>query len=134
MQIPADAFVAVVDGETLNLFQNTSKDGTPTLAARSVPEVDGGNAGSGARHHSSAANPDESQKNEDSFASGVAGMLNSQVLAGHIGKLIVVAAPRTLGEMRKHYHKSVSAALVGEVAKDLTGHGPRDIEKAIAHA
>ena len=134
MQIPTDAFVAVVDGEKLNLFRNTSEDGTPTLIAMSVPDVDSSNKGSGARHHSSAANPDDSQQGEDGFAAGVADMLNAQVLAGHIGHLIVIAAPRTLGEMRKHYHKALSAKLVGEVAKDLTGHSLNEIEKAVANA
>jgi protein required for attachment to host cells len=61
-------------------------------------------------------------------------MLNAQVLAGHIGAPIIIAAPRTLGEMRKHYHKALSAKLVGEVANDLTGHRLHDIEKAVANA
>ena len=65
---------------------------------------------------------------------GVAAMLNAQVMAGHIGSLIIIAAPRTLGEMRRHYHKALSARLVGEVAKDLTGHCVQDIEKAVANA
>jgi len=134
MQIPAGAFVAVVDGEKLNLFQNTSDDGSPTLITMSVPNVDSTNAGSGTSHHSSSANPDDSQKGEDGFAAGVAEMLNGQALAGHIGKLIIIAAPRTLGEMRKHYHKALSAKVVGEIAKDLTGHGLHDIEKAVANA
>lgn len=134
MLIPTDAFVAVVDGEKLNLFQNTSEDGTPSLVAMSVPDVSRENKGSGARHHSSAANPDDGQQNEDGFAAGVAAMLNAQVLAGHIGALIVIAAPRTLGEMRKHYHKALAAALLGEVPKDLTGHALHDIEKAVLNA
>ena len=36
--------------------------------------------------------------------------------------LIIVAPPKTLGEMRKHYHKEVSQRLKGELDKDLTGH------------
>jgi len=39
-----------------------------------------------------------------------------------------------LGELRKHYHKSLTAALVGEIAKDLTGHSIADIEKTVAAA
>ncbi|WP_242154832.1 host attachment protein [Sphingomonas sp. BAUL-RG-20F-R05-02] len=46
----------------------------------------------------------------------------------------MIAAPRTLGELRKHYHKTLEAKLVGEVSKDLTGHTTADIEKAIASA
>ncbi len=134
MLLSTDAFVAVVDGEKLKLFRNDGENGTANLIAMSVPDVDRDNKGSGARHHSSAANPDDSQQDEDGFAAGVAEMLNAQVLAGHIGALIVIAAPRTLGEMRRHYHKALSAKLVGEIAKDLTGHPLHDIEKAVANA
>jgi protein required for attachment to host cells len=56
------------------------------------------------------------------------------VLDGKVTDLIVIAAPRTLGELRKHYHQKLSATLVGEVAKDLTGHSLQDVEKAIATA
>ena len=89
---------------------------------------------SGARHQSSSANPDDSQVEEDSFAAGIADLLNRRVLDGKIANLIVIAAPRTLGELRKHYHKELSAKLVGEIAKDLTGQSVQDIEKSIAAA
>jgi protein required for attachment to host cells len=36
--------------------------------------------------------------------------------------------------LRKHYHKALSAVLVGEVAKDLTGHSTADVEKILAAA
>ena len=41
---------------------------------------------------------------------------------------------RTLGEMRKGYHKQLSAVLIGELDKDLTGHSVQDIEKALEAA
>ena len=47
---------------------------------------------------------------------------------------IIVAPPKTLGEMRKHYHKEVSQRLSGELDKDLTGHQIADIEKALLSA
>ena len=59
-------------------------------------------------------------------------MLNKRVLDGKIEALIVIAAPRTLGELRRHYHKALAAVLVGEIAKELTGHSIADIEKTIA--
>ncbi len=45
--------------------------------------------------------------------------------------MIIVAPPRTLGELRKHYHKEVEKRLAGEIAKDLTGHPVPEIEKII---
>jgi phosphoglycerate dehydrogenase-like enzyme len=47
---------------------------------------------------------------------------------------IVVAAPRTLGELRHHWHAKLKDVLVGEIAKDLTGSSAAQIEAAIAKA
>ena len=134
MDIPKGATIAVADGQILNLFRNAGDEGTPKLTPMPDAEVDTTNKGSGGRHQSSSANPDDSQQDEDSFAAGTAKVLNKRVLDGKIDHLIVVAAPRTLGELRKHYHKALSALLVGEIAKDLTGHSVADVEKIIAAA
>jgi protein required for attachment to host cells len=134
MQLPRGATVAVADGEKLRLFRNTGDETNPKLTLLPGSDVSSDNKGSGARHQSSSANPDNSQVEEDSFAAGIAELLNRQVLDGKVTDLIVIAAPRTLGELRKHYHQKLSATLVGEVAKDLTGHSLQDVEKAIATA
>jgi protein required for attachment to host cells len=61
-------------------------------------------------------------------------MLNAQALSGKLGDLVVIAAPKTLGELRKHWHKTLQAKLIGEIAKDLTGQTPDHIAAAILHA
>jgi protein required for attachment to host cells len=43
-------------------------------------------------------------------------------------------ATKSLGEPRKHYHKALQGKLLGELAKDLTGHSVADIEAALAKA
>ncbi|SEM78546.1 Protein required for attachment to host cells [Sphingomonas gellani] len=134
MKIPRNAVIAVVDGEKLNLFHNTGDEGAPNLSALPDADVSTQNKGSGGRHQSSSANPSDSQQDEDSFAAGVAEVLNARVLSGKIDDLIVIAAPRTLGELRKHYHKTLEGKLVGELSKDLTGHSTDDIAMAIAAA
>ncbi|RYE98109.1 MAG: host cell attachment protein [Oxalobacteraceae bacterium] len=134
MKLPKNAVVAVADGETLNLFRNTGDEGSPSLTALPDADVSKTNKESGSRHQSSSANPSDSQQDEDSFAAGVAALLNKRVLDGKIDDLVVIAAPRTLGELRKHYHKSLEAKLAGEIAKDLTGHSVKDVEKVIASA
>jgi len=131
MKIPKGAIIAVVDGEILNLYRNDGEEIAPKLAAMQDAAISTENKGSGGRHHSSSANPSDSQQEEDSFAAGTAAMLNKRVLDGQIEALIIVAAPRTLGELRKHYHKALLAILVGEISKDLTGHSIADVEKTI---
>lgn len=134
MQLPQDTVIAVADGEKLSLFQNEGN--ALNVKLRSIPSdaIDTSKMASGARHVSSSANPDDSQQDEDSFSAGIAGMLNKQVLEGKIKNLVIIAAPRTLGELRKGYHKSLSEVLLGELDKDLTGHSVQDIEKALAAA
>jgi protein required for attachment to host cells len=132
MKIPKSAIIAVADGEILNLYRNDGEETAPKLTAMQDAAISTENKGSGGRHQSSSANPSDSQQDEDSFAAGTAAMLNKRVLDGQIEALIIVAAPRTLGELRKHYHKALSAILVGEISKDLTGHSIADVEKTIA--
>lgn len=118
----------------MNLYKNDGDESSPKLTALPAAAVSTDNKGSGGRHQSSSANPADSQQDEDSFAAGSAALLNKRVLDGKIASLVIVAAPRTLGELRKHYHKSLSNILAGEISKDLTGHSIADIEKTIAAA
>jgi protein required for attachment to host cells len=131
MIIPSGTTVAVADGEKLSLFRNTGHETELKLTAIDTPDVKSDNHGSGARHQTSAANPDHGQVEEDSHSAGVAQLLNQEVLSGAIAHLVVIASPRALGELRKHFSKQLSAVLVGEIDKDLTGHSLHDIEKAI---
>jgi protein required for attachment to host cells len=59
-------------------------------------------------------------------------MLKRRALRGDFESLIIVAPPKTLGELRKHYHKEVERRLTGEIAKDLTGHPVEEIEKILS--
>jgi protein required for attachment to host cells len=133
MQLPKGSTVAVADGKKLNLNRNTGDEAHPALQALPAEKAESDSKSSGSRRNSSSANPDHGQLEEDSFAAGTAELLNRHVL-GTISDLVIVAAPKTLGELRKHYHKTLSAVLVGEISKDLTGHSLKDIEKVIAAA
>jgi protein required for attachment to host cells len=65
---------------------------------------------------------------------GVADVLNKWVLSNKVDNLLVIAAPKTLGQLRKGWHKETEGKLVGEIAKDLTGHSTDDIAAAIEKA
>lgn len=132
MLLPTNTIVAVADGEKLQLFRNTGTETELSLIAAPEPDVEATSGAGGS--NSSSANPDQSRVEEAGFATGIVEMLNSQVLTGKFGNIVIIAAPKTLGEMRKHYHKKLEEALVGEIAKDLTGHSVADIEKTIAAA
>lgn len=130
MMLPKGTTVAVADGEKLNLFRNAGDEAHLQLSPLEHGHV---SEAHGSRQTTSG-NPDPGQASEDGFSAGIVDLLNKGVLDGKIHGLVVIAAPRALGEMRKHYHKTLSAKLLGEIAKDLTGHGVGDIETAIRGA
>jgi protein required for attachment to host cells len=134
MLLPKGSTVAVADGEKFILFSNTGDENNPVLTAMPEAEIESVNKGSAASHQSSSGNPDDSQAAEDGFAGGIASLLNKRVLDGEISDLVIIAAPRTLGELRKSYHKKLLEVLRGEISKDLAGHPLHSIEKAISAA
>jgi protein required for attachment to host cells len=134
MQLPKGATVAVADGEKFNLFRNAGDEAELKLTAVDHAAVDADHQGATPGRHGSSANPDGGQDSEDGFSAGVISLLNKQVLDGKITALLIIAAPRALGAIRPQYHAKLSAILVGEIAKDLTGHTLHDVEKAIAAA
>jgi protein required for attachment to host cells len=132
MILPNGALVAVIDGEQLVLFKNTGHTDL-ALTAIEVPAIPERLSGASA-HRSSAANPDDDTQAEDGYAMGVAELLNNWSMAGKFEGLLVIAAPRTLGELRKHWHKDLQAKLIGEINKDLAGRTPGEIAAAIGKA
>jgi len=132
MILSAGTLVAVVDGEKLALFHNTGHQSVE-LTPQPTPEIAERASGAAGRI-SSEANPDNDTQAEDGFAMGVADVLNKMVLNHKVEHLLVIAAPKTLGQLRKGWHKETSARLVGEISKDLTGHTPAQIAAAIDKA
>lgn len=143
MQVPHNSCVLVADGKKLLFFRNEGDETFPKLeveakeeqanpATRDQKTDESGRtfATSGVAHHA-YSETDFHQLGEDRFAAEAADMLNARALRNEFERLIVVAPPRTLGELRKHYHKEVEKRLAGEVPKDLTGHPVSEIEKIL---
>lgn len=146
MRIAHKGFVVVADGRKALFFRNEGDPLHPNLEVVRVEEQDnppdrdqksdapGRAFASNGAGRSAMAEIDFHQLEEDRFASEMAEKLRKRALNNDFESLIIVAPPRTLGEMRKHYHKEVEARLQGEIAKDLTGHPIDQIEKIIAEA
>ncbi len=128
MLIPHGTLIAVADGRTLELYRNHGDDVSLKLDALPAPDLHAHATDSGHHHHSSSANPARHLQDEDAFAASAVDWLNRQSIDGHIENLIVIAAPRTLGEMRRHYHVTLKNTLIAELSKELTGQPPATIE------
>jgi protein required for attachment to host cells len=134
MIVPNDATIAVIDGQRLRLFRNKGHEPHVDLVSLPTPELRQVSGGSGNHHRSSAANPDRSRLEEDNFVYAAADYLSNALKDGRILQLLVVADPRSLGELRYHFTAEVKAKLFGELAKDLTGHTELQIAAAISNA
>ncbi|MEW9808255.1 host attachment protein [Mesorhizobium marinum] len=134
MILPNNAVVAVVDGKRMRLFRNAGREPHIELVDLPSPELEPAKAGSGSRHRSSSANPDDRRQAEDDFAAAVADHLNGEALADRIEQLVIIADPRTLGELRRHFHDVLEKRLIGQLAKDLSGRPPEAIKAAIVDA
>lgn len=145
MQIQHNAMVVVADGRKMLLFRNEGDEQFPNLAVvdheeKPVPaREDFGtdepgsmrDYGAGMQHRSSMAETDFHQLEEDRFAAETAEMLKRRALRNEFSQLIVVAPPKALGALRKHYHKEVEARLVAEIPKDVTNRPTDEIEAII---
>jgi protein required for attachment to host cells len=130
MLLPHGAVIALIDGHNFELYRNAGNEAEPELAALPTPELDAHNH-SGGSHRSSTGNHADSLVAEDAHAIAAVTWLNGQVLSHKLTDLVVVAPPRTLGELRKHYHKLTERALRKEVNKDLVGKSPETILAAL---
>lgn len=135
MKLPANSHVAIVDGEHFLLMRNRGTAFDPVLEAEGTPDVSLSNKSAGTRHQDSRGKlAGEEPFEKFAHAAGVAQWLNKAVIDRRIDKVLIVADPDTLGEMRPHYHKTLQTALLGELGKQLTGMPGCDIAKAIAVA
>jgi protein required for attachment to host cells len=133
MQLPANTHVALADGEKFLLMRNAGSAIEPRLELVTAPDLELENQ-SAAIGHNDPKNDDYRGQLKLDHAAAVADWLNRAVLQHEIERLILIAGPDTLGEMRQHYHKETKGILVEEIAKQLTGLPAPEILKAIEAA
>ena len=135
MKLPHKAHVAVLDGVSFTLFRNDGPIFEPKLNPIEKPDLSPTNFSSGVRHQDQIGKMlGRTQLDELAHGAAAAEWLNAKAIAGEIESLLVIADPKTLGEMRQHYHSELESRLVGEIDKTLTGQNSDEIAKAIAAA
>ncbi len=144
LKIERDAWVLVGDGEKALVFRNEGSITRPNLQVIQVLEHenprtrDQGTDQPGryfdgmGPNRSAVENTDWHRLEKTNFAKEIAEALYKAAHAGRFSRLIVVAPPTTLGDLRKAFHKEVSERIVAEVDKTLTGHPPYEIERILA--
>lgn len=145
MRIAHDALVLVADGrkslflrnegddEFLNLVVDDQRAHTDLKDRELKSDAPGRSFSSVGARRSAVEETDYHQQEEDRFAADTAALLAKRAQANGFEQLIIVAPPRTLGELRQHYDKAVEAKIVAEVDKDLVNH-PIDKLEAVLKA
>lgn len=133
MIIPTDTLVLIADGRKSIFLRNHGTALAPRFEVEAHREIElplihaeAGNPGS------AMDDPDAHQQEEVRFAIETAEDLRKRVLDKDFEALVVVAPPRTLGVLRTHYDPMVTARLLGEISKDLTGHPINAIEALLS--
>lgn len=75
---------------------------------------------SGQGRHAMESPTDSKRHARSEFARELAGKINAAMTAGEFDRLVLIAAPATLGDLRQHLSKQSSDNIHGEIAKDLT--------------
>ena len=142
VSIPHDALVFVGDGHKALFLRNAADAKFPNLTTERVfidenpPTHEQGTDRPGRAFKRAATNrrsameaTDWHEIEKERFTGRVASALEQLVRAESVKKIIIVAPPRTLAELRQAFHGDVKSRIIAEVDKDLTKHPVWEIEK-----
>ncbi len=135
-----DTWIIVADGAQARIFRNSGpgKGLDPVQSEqfssenRASRDIDadrpgrrqGGLSRSG---HATAAQTDAHRHEEHEFVRKIANAVEAGRLRKDFERLVLVAAPRALGDLRTFLSKPCRAMVYGELAKDLTNADARDL-------
>ena len=144
MSIPTQALILVADGRKLLFLRNHGDAAQLDLRTEAHDQRDdakdremktdapGLTAQSGGFGRPAMDETDFHQQAEDQWARDAADMLNRRALANDYDALVVVAPPKTLGELRKHFHKETEKRIVATFNKEMTDRPIDQIEDLLA--
>ncbi|MFW2545009.1 host attachment family protein [Primorskyibacter sp. 2E107] len=133
-------WVLVADGEKALFLRNDVDAQDPDLNVVRIEEQDnpsdydqsanrpGRMHDGGPGQKSAVDDTDWHELAKERFADDLADILYKQAHKGAFERLVLVAPPATLGELRDKMHKEVSDKVVAEVDKTLTNHPIDKIE------
>ena len=139
MTIPTNALIIVCDGRKMLFLRNQGQGDQIELVTEAhhqredkkdhelKTDAAGRGSQSGGYGRPAMDETDFHQLDEDRYAADAADQLRARALAGDFDDLVIIAPPKTLGELRKHLHKEVERRVVMELAKEMTDRPLPDI-------
>lgn len=146
IRLTSDTLILVADGRRMLLLRNTNSPLHPQLAVEygedqpnpadrdQKTDAGGQMPADGTPGQTTVGETDFHEQTEARFARHIARHLNDLALKGGLGKLIVVAPPKVLGQLRPHFHKEVQRRIVAEVGKDMTRYSTDRVAQMLLEA
>ena len=143
ISVPYDAWVLIADGEKALFLKNLTDAQDPHLEVvrkeeqENPKDIDqsanrpGRMPDNGPGQRSAMDDTDWHQLAKERFADDLADPLYRQAHRHRFEKIVLVAPPKTLGELRQKLHKEVADKVIGEIPKTLTNHPLDEIEAAL---
>lgn len=137
-------WVLVADGEKALFFENQGNRKNPDFKVVREMEADipptreqgtdspGRMYDSGPNQKSAMEETDWHRLAQDRFAKDAAELLYKYAHRNRFKQIVLCAAPRILGELRKELHAEVVSKVIGEVPKNLTNHPVDQIERILS--
>ncbi|WP_370275023.1 host attachment family protein [Pararhodobacter marinus] len=142
-ELTQGTWVLVADGQKALFLRNEMDAQDPMLEVIRIEEQDnpadreqatdkpGRMNDTGVQQRSALAETDFHKLAKEQFADELAEILYKQAHKGRFERLVIVAPPVVLGELRAKLHKEVAARVVAELDKTLTNHPIDKIEAIV---
>lgn len=143
MKLDKKTWIVVADGAKYIILENTGTRAQTELAvleqvATETPPTreqasdrPGRMPDAGSSGFSAMEETDWHAVQKQRFAKDLAEKLNGWAAEEKFAHLVLIAAPRTLGEMRPEFGAALKARLVQEIPKDATNMTPAEIRKIL---
>lgn len=141
---PARIWILVAGGQKARFLASEKRnedlvEAMPDMVIANPPSREQGTERPGRVHESvgarrSAYEPptDPHRQGKRDFARAIADILHEKARAGAFDKLVVVAPPEMLGDLRSFMAAETKDRLIGERAKDYTELTPREIKEQLS--
>lgn len=145
-RLTKDTWVVIADGEKALFLRNITDAADPNLEVirkkmqdnpptrNQGTDAPGRGHDGGPGHRSAFDDTDWHQLAKGRFARELAELLYRRAHAGSFERLVLVAAPQVLGELRLALHKEVAQRVIAEIPKTLTNHALDDVETILKDA
>lgn len=141
--LPNNAWVLVADGEKALFLRNVTDEEDPFLQVIRKEEQDnpkdidqsanrpGRMNDGGPGQRSAFDDTDWHELAKERFAADLAQMLYVRAHRGAFDHIVLIAPPKTLGELRQALHKEVTDRVIAEVPKTMTNHPIDELERQL---